>query len=147
MPPEPWNEHFCRDLGAYPDLNLTFSWGNTLSRKALGGLIFASRRTLSLIIRDGHGDRPLPAVREGRFIVPSHGLALVASPYRLERFTYQQIYDCVVLLQRCGLDRGYRDEMWAYVFAEAKMIGSISLQMGSMPIGEKGNTTSQVATS
>ncbi|KAL8990435.1 MAG: hypothetical protein Q9177_000903 [Variospora cf. flavescens] len=103
-------------------MHLTFSWGTTVSRSALVSLVHTSKRTLDTIIRDGHSAWAL-APGFGYFIVPKHGLLLVARPYQEEDFTYQQIYEAVDLLQLCGPDRGFRDEMWAYVFVEEARVG------------------------
>ncbi|KAL8646698.1 MAG: hypothetical protein Q9210_005986 [Variospora velana] len=134
-PPEPWDERTCRITGLYPNMHLTFSWGTTISRSALASLVYTSRRSLGAIIRDGYGTRAL-APYIGNFIVPKHGLVLVARPYQEVRFTYQQIYEAVDLLQLCGPDRGYRDEMWAYVLVEEAMVGYVSIQMSRSPDDE-----------
>ncbi|KAL8965634.1 MAG: hypothetical protein Q9197_006411 [Variospora fuerteventurae] len=143
-PPEPWNERTCRNTGLYPNMHLTFSWGTTVSRSALVSLVYTSKRTLGTIIRDGHGAWAL-APGFGYFIVPKHGLLLVARPYQEKDFTYQQIYEAVDLLQLCGPDRGFRDEMWAYVFVEEARVGYVSIQMGWRPDDESTAITADMA--
>ncbi|KAL9013996.1 MAG: hypothetical protein Q9173_001338 [Seirophora scorigena] len=131
-PPEPWDEQTCSIPALYPDIHLTFSWGTTISRSALAALIGSSIRTLRVIIRHGHAARRLPSYI-GSFVVPYHGLVLVARPYQDAVFTYQQIYAAVDLLDRCGPNRGHRDEMWAYVYVDGARVGDISIQMRRTP--------------
>ncbi|KAI4166665.1 MAG: hypothetical protein LQ348_007780 [Seirophora lacunosa] len=131
-PPEPWDEETCSIPALYPDLYLTFTWGTTISRSALAAALHSSIRTLRLIIRDGHAARHL-APHIGSFLVPYRGLVLVARPYGEAVFTYRQICEAVELLQRCGPGRGYRDEMWAYVYGKGERVGDISIQMGRRP--------------
>ncbi|KAL8743646.1 MAG: hypothetical protein Q9184_008088 [Pyrenodesmia sp. 2 TL-2023] len=134
-PPEPWNEHLCRNPSLSPHVHLTFSFGTTISRTALLALIFATKRTLRNIINDGHGARPLlPYV--GNLVVPYLGLVFVARPHKDARFTYQEISAAVDLVQWCIVDRGKREEIWAYVFVRGERVGEVSVQMGGWPDGE-----------
>lgn len=112
----------------------------------MSGLLYASTRIVQVIVRDGHGDEYLP-LHAGSVLVPYHGLLLAARPYQNEHFTYKQILDAIDLLRLCGLDRGYREEMWAYCFLGPKRIGEISIQWARVSSSSNENRTSAMENS
>lgn len=123
----PWDEHLCRVPALY-GIHLTFTWGMTISRAAIGALLNTSRRTLRIIINQGRGEEHIPAPWVS-IVIPYVGLELAASSAENEFLTYRQVYEATDLLQLCGYDRGFRDEMWAYIWLDVRRIGAISIQM------------------
>ncbi|KAL8655570.1 MAG: hypothetical protein Q9226_002995 [Calogaya cf. arnoldii] len=127
-PPQPWNDHLCHVSALY-GIHLTFSWGTTLSRAGIGALLNTSKRTFRIIINQGRGDESIPAPWDS-IVIPYQGLELTACQVDSDALTYRQVYQATDLLQLCGYDRGYRDEMWAYIWLGERQIGTISIQKG-----------------
>lgn len=76
------------------------------------------------------------------------GLIIVARPaHKLlwrEEFTFNQLAAALDLLLQCVLQRGYRDEMWAYVYQGEKHIGYLVLRKAFL-YGDWRNKTSDVS--
>ncbi len=66
------------------------------------------------------------------------GLTIRARGFQHHWFNIDQILAAVDLLRLCGFDKGFRNEMWAYIFnAQNQRIAYISLQddydQGALP--------------
>lgn len=145
-------QHACRDLGIYPDLSLTFTLGTTLSHAGMIIAINHGRRLIQEHIAEGEGDLPAVSRPHQEYPIVDHrtGLIIVVRPVRKligqEEFTFNQLDAALYLLLQCVLQRGYRDEIWAYVFWQEKVVGYIILRRSLIP-GYLGNMTSDVSAS
>ncbi|KAL8931036.1 MAG: hypothetical protein Q9208_000138 [Pyrenodesmia sp. 3 TL-2023] len=127
-PPKPWNKQICRDNANHPDLFLTFAWGAVHPKVSIVALFASAKQRLDPIIKAGYGDRPLPPANH---IIGESGtgLFIVVRPlkklFKVEPFTYNEIARAVHLLQKCGMDQGHYQEMWANVVVGKRQIGTI----------------------
>ncbi|KAL9011571.1 MAG: hypothetical protein Q9173_003595 [Seirophora scorigena] len=127
-PPLPWNEYTCRFDHLY-SIYLTFSFGDTLSRAAIRSLLIRCINDLRAEIAQGAGGEPAAAsvhivINEVAFTMEN----------RLRRITFAGALAVVELLERCGLQRGYREEMWAVMFdREGRRLGSVTLRLWRTP--------------
>lgn len=98
-----------------------------------------------MIIDGGHGNEHLP-LHTGHLSIPNFGLVLDVRPFNNRVLTYDRIFMAVELLQRCGYDKGFREEMWAYIFTPQGRVGLITMSMGRRP-DELGTTGANVSIS
>ncbi|KAL8916807.1 MAG: hypothetical protein Q9172_006106 [Xanthocarpia lactea] len=130
-PKEPWNDHTCRYDHLY-DVYLTFTWGYELPGVAMGTIFNFAKRNLQEAIRL-HGHFLTDTVVQHRA-----GLTIKARGFKDHWFNVDQILAAVDLLRLCGFDKGFRNEMWAYIFnAQNRRIAYISIQkdddQGTLP--------------
>lgn len=53
---------------------------------------------------------------------------------RLQRITFAGALAVMELLERCGLERGYREEMWAVMFdREGRRLGTVTMRLWREP--------------
>lgn len=131
-PPKPWNEHRCQRPGIDRDVFLTFSWGAPISESRIVRTLYECRIHLVDGVERLHlGDDPLPFPSMNLAIENRYGVKVNLSFYRSiarrEVVTWSQALAAVNLLEFCGVRVGNYDEMWAYIYAEGKQIGYITI--------------------
>ncbi|KAI4199740.1 MAG: hypothetical protein LQ348_001830 [Seirophora lacunosa] len=127
-PPLPWNEYTCRFDDLYA-IYLTFSFGTTLSRAAIRSLLVRCINDLRAEIAQGAGREIAGA--SVHIVINEVALTL---ENRLQRITFAGALAVMELLERCGLERGYREEMWAVMFdREGRRLGTVTMRLWREP--------------
>ncbi|KAI4238492.1 MAG: hypothetical protein LQ349_001070 [Xanthoria aureola] len=147
----PWDEETCHSA-LYPDIHLTFSWGEPVRPTRLYRILEMGRREIEALKRAGYGQFPLPERKFTIDYIPSIQMALVAQKRRqifgFKEFKLNDVLASIDLLELCGLAREEYFEMWAYVFVDDFQVGFIFIgRVDLRAVSSPPNGTSSISTS